>query len=520
MDISKDIASYSARLIQFSPDSKWLLLIGADNRVRLSRITTTDGQVELAAKVVVLNRISRHPSPIKTQYGSHDGYERSISRVAFSADSRILAISDLSGFIDTWVLQGYEDLTQEPNGVVNGHKAASSSEDYDSDSDSESDSEASIILGQHWIRNPQAELLPKLPSTPLILSFRPSKPGEDGLTIETPILPHPTRHNAHPISHDLPKGEDRLIAVTAQNSVYEYSVLSGGLSDWSRRNPPERFPAEYRQLRDQANGVVWDIRRRKERLWVYGFSFLFMFDLYMDLPVTPEDQEASASTEAAVAPTNGTSDLSKKSKKRKREVSGSVKVIRDLSIPDSGAGSKARGEDIDIGIGSTIRKIDGSDLDDAKTAGASPKAPESDSESADEEAEDMQGESKALIQLRRGEEGPPKDRKAFWHTLKYRPIFGIVPISPLPTTSLSSSTENADLLKDMDTTGLSKNQIDRIVKRAKKAKLEAEERRAGVGVGSKVLRKKQPPLEVVLVERPLWDMDLPSRLEGTQEWDK
>lgn len=520
MGISKEIASYGARLIQFSPDSRWFLLIGADNRVRLFRITTTNGQAELAAKAVVLNRISRHPSPIKTQHGSHDGYEGSISRVAFSADSRILAVSDLSGFIDTWVLEGYEDLTQEPNGILNGHKSASSSEDSDSDSDLDSDSEASIILGQHWIRNPQAELLPKLPSTPLILSFRPSKPGEDGVTIQTPILPHPTRHNAHPISHDLPKGEDRLIAVTAQNSVYEYSVLSGGLSDWSRRNPPERFPAEYRQLRDRAKGAVWDIRRRKERLWVYGFSFLFMFDLYMDFPVTPEDQGASASNGAAVTPTNGTSDVSKKSKKRKREVSESVKVTRDLGKPDSGAGSKAREEDIDTGIGSKIRKVDGSEIDDAKPVDASSKVPESDSDSEDEEGEDAQGESQALIQLRRGEEGPQKDRKAFWHTLKYRPIFGIVPISPLPTASLPSPTENADLLKDIDTTGLSKNQIDRIMKRAKKSKLEAEERRAGVGVGSKALRKKQPPLEVVLVERPLWDMDLPSRLEGTQEWDK
>ncbi|MCJ1357454.1 MAG: U3 small nucleolar RNA-associated protein [Icmadophila ericetorum] len=556
INVSEEIASLSARIIQFSPDSKWLLHVGADNKIRLLRIISNDGQVEFSAKAVVLDRISRHPLNSEPQHGSHEGYERSISRAAFSADSRILVTADLTGFVDTWVLEGYEDLTQAPNGLVNGHKAlpleysgVDSDAGSDFDSDSDSDSQTSIILGQHWIQNPHAKLLPKLPSTPLVLSFRPViSSSKDVVNTGTPILPHPTRRNAHPISHDLPKGEDRLIVVTAQNSVYEYSVLSGGLSDWSRRNPPERFPAEYRQLRDRIMGVVWDIGKRKERLWVYGSSFLFMFDLYMDFPVPVEDQGGSASDGAAVVSANTTIELSKKSKKRKREASERVKVTRDISKPDTGAGSKVRENDNDTGIGSTIRKIEGPDLDDAQAIEMSSKAHKSvsDTEEEDDE-EDGHGSSRSLVRLRRegetSESGAEvsnkkskKERKPFWFTLKYRPIFGIVPIQPLessPVSLLESEANNDEKSaklsngdvdsEDINTEGLSKNQIHKLKKRVKKAQMEAEERRAGLPVGpsSKGLKKKkQFPLEVVLVERPLWDMDLPKRWVGDQEWSK
>ena len=38
-------------------------------------------------------------------------YRRSINRVIFSANTRILVAGDLSGHLDSWVLEGYEDMT-------------------------------------------------------------------------------------------------------------------------------------------------------------------------------------------------------------------------------------------------------------------------------------------------------------------------------------------------------------------------------------------------------------------------
>jgi len=182
-----------ARIVHFSPDGRWLVIITVDNLVHLFRITENEAvskAPQLLPKPVELRRLPREAAKPKFQHGSLGNYNRSISRVAFSEDSRILATGDLSGYLDTWVLEGYEDLTQPNNVNVDEVDSSASSDDEDGDEEQH----PTVIFGQHWIRNPAASLIPKLAAAPIILSFRPlNGPPMLKLTNGTSTIVEPSR---------------------------------------------------------------------------------------------------------------------------------------------------------------------------------------------------------------------------------------------------------------------------------------------------------------------------------------
>ena len=492
MQTFADLSKRQAKMIQFSPDTKWLATIGADDSVQLYRRSKMDkdkiSPVFLQTSVE-LKRLGRDTSNKKAEYASLGSYNRSINRLAFSADSRILAVSDISGFLDTWVIEGHEDLTQGIGEESNPAGAADKSDS--SDEEGSEDDSRTIILGERWIRNPAGSLLTKLPAAPLVLSFRPSTEQATGNLMNGNIGIHPTRRNPHPHSHDLPNGEDRLFVLTAENQIYEFNVLSGKISDWSRRNPTSSLPQEFRDLRDRAKSAVWDVRGQNERIWLYGVSWLWMFDLSRDLPPVENEQKDA----------NGTKGNNKEvSLKRKREYDHE-ESIADRPRIDSGAGSKVPSAELGLGIGSKIIKTNGVDA----TAGQSVNLDtEQDLFSEDEGGYVLPNKSdQALVKLRRGniarnehmanghvEKSTDVDtsenddtriakmrdgkRPAYWHTYKYRPILGVVPLGGETGDEAAVGEEHDDLLSG---------------------------------------------LEVALVERPLFDVDLPPRYFGNQEWD-
>lgn len=487
-----DLSQRQAKMIKFSPDTKWLAMIGVDNSVQLCRRLEMDRNKlspNFLQKSVELKRLHRDTSNTKAKDASLGNYDRSINRIAFSADSRILAVSDVSGFLDTWVLEGREDLTQrneeEPTPAVAADKSDSSDEE-----DSEEGDSPTTILGEHWIRNPAASMIAKLPAAPLVLAFRPSTTQTTGLLTNGDIGVHPTRHNPHPHSHDLPNGEDRLFVLTAENQIYEFNVLSGRISDWSRRNPTSSLPQEFRDLRDRAKSAVWDVRGQNERIWVYGVSWLWMFDLSRDLPGVDDEQKDV---------TNSTSkEVSLKRKRGNDDEKGTSSRARI----DTGAGSKIPNAELGIGIGPRMRSFHGADAAASQWVDLNAEQ----DEFSDEEggyALAANESDQALIKLRRGNTDtnghiinghaenstnadpsmnddtlPAKTkggkRPAYWHTYKYRPILGIVP--------LGGETDDEAALDEEDNDSLS-------------------------------------GLEVALVERPLFEMDLPPRYFGNQEWD-
>ncbi|KAI9706717.1 MAG: U3 small nucleolar RNA-associated protein 4 [Candelina mexicana] len=491
VDLPISLSARGAKIVQFSPDSRWLLTVTPESRIALARVlydTTSEG-VEVRPKLVKLRRVDRGSLNSKPGlHGSHGRYDRSVSRAAFSSDSRVLVAGDLSGYLDSWVLEGHEDLTQDDSNEENSVGGISSSSSSDSgDEQDDSDDEEKrphVVLGQYWIRNPNASLLPKLPSAPSILSFRPSTPGLSAPKINGSTAVHPTRHNPRPHSHDLPSGEDRLFALTCEHHFYEFNVLKGKLSAWSKRNPTSIFPSDFRGLRDQGMGCIWDISEHQERIWLYGSNWLWVFGLSKDLP----PPEMSKPIESEI-----TEDKSTKGrKKRKRHLNDEG----DRRKHTSGAGSRVADDKL-MGLGRKMRKITGPESGNQQWISLA--APQ---ESSSDEDED----GLALSRLRRNIEssgakvngindqsdknegllmnGVHEDSKMvttesppWWHTFKYRPILGIVPLGA----------------------------------EGRKAMEEGEDRLNGEAFGG---------LEVALVERPMWDVDLPPRYHGDQEWVK
>ena len=481
-----DLSKRQAKVIRFSPDTKWLATIGGDNSIKMYR--RSEGAkdkmyYEYLDESAELKRLGRDTSNTKARDACLGSYNRSINRLDFSADSRILAVSDISGFLDTWVIEGQEDLTQKKDKGSYPLVATDKSDSSDEEDSDQVDSRTTFF-GERWIRNPAASLLAKLPATPLVLAFRPSTPQAQRTITNGNIGVHSTNHNRYPHSHDLPQGEDRLLIVTAENQIYEFNILSGKISDWSRRNPTSSLPQEFRDLRDRAKSAVWD---QNGRVWLYGISWLWMFDLSRDLPAVGDEQKEGITT-------NG---ISKEIRlKRKREHEDEQSTASRPRI-DTGAGSKISNAERGINIGRHIREVNGADAVSGRWINLDAEQ----DVSSDEESDHLLANEteQALAKLRRSDtitnghipngestdvEGPMNDdsptrtggkRPPYWHTYKYRPILGIV--------TLGDETDD-----DEAVTGEGDDE-------------------APLG------------LEVALVERPLFEAVLPARYLGDQEWD-
>jgi U3 small nucleolar RNA-associated protein 4 len=309
----------------------------------------------------------------------------------------MLATADLAGYIDTWILnaESQQDLT-----IENGGAGQTSSDSESSDSEEESVAEGSNI----WTRNPNGKLLPKLPAAPAVLSFAAQVPGEDGAT------------------------DYILLGVTGQWTVNLFHPLQGSLTPWSRRHPKKTLPAPFQDLLDLAKGCFW----QGPRVWIYGVSFLGMLDTSVDLP-KPSDLPESEAEAAGM--------------KRKRTgyaTGAGSKMAQSNLVPHHVSRHVNGGADEDI------------DMDDVTRSDDEHEGVHSDDETADAVGH--------LVQARNGRVGSSGEllqsnsqKKSWWMTYKYRPVFGVVALSET---------------------------------------------------------------EVVLVERPLWDVDMPDRFIAGEPWER
>lgn len=416
MDLPKKLATTGAKLVQFSPDGRWLAVVQSDNRILMTRVlgdvSKSTSAIRIMPKFAPLVRLERNIEK-RSLIGGLGRYERSINKLAFSSDSSIFAASDLAGYIDTWVLKGEEELADSDAGDEEDDASADSD-----DSDDEEEAKLTSVRGQSWTRNQNASSLPKLPAAATVLSFRPSTSASTT--------------------------EDRLLVVTATSLVLEFSVLEGGLTKWSRSNPTSRFPEEFKGVIDQAMGCLWDVSNDKQRVWIYGTRWMFMFDLSRDFPAQADMKSTSLNS-------------------RKRRHAAAQENLRK---GNTGAGSKIPDNELTMGMSRKMRKITDEENAEAAEFELIKKTQQDQDENDEEETEDK---DTLLERLRRGQEvivnGGSNENTAphWWHTYKYRPIMGVVPIS----------TEDAS---------------------------------SGI--------------EVVLVERPDWELDLPPRYYGDQEWEK
>lgn len=427
-----------ARMLSFSPDGKWLATVTPSSEVYIARLATSPDrpkQMYLLSKIVELDRHARklkHPT-------AYTKYDRTITRLAFASDSSVLVSSDLSGCLDSWVLDGHEDVTAPAVDVIQntskrGSSRAGSQVESDSEASDDDDDAVVVFYGQHWTDNPAGHLLPRLDSAPTVLTFRPQ--ASTGLPSEALVNGNPgvhaTRHNPHAHSHSLPTGRHRLWIMTARQQMLELDVLAGRLSEWSRRNPSEALPDEFTRIMDKAVGAVWDITPSRERLWVYGHSWVFMLNVGGDLCES-----------GTMAPTR------KRRRGRKSEMGHVAKKIK----PDSGAGGQVRGKSQQaIGRLGTVRRYEDGQWDvvDLERSGEE----EDDDDDDDDDGDDHHDEvgMQQLLQpvldgTDPGDEDVPEDQvrrkddgtdgageRRWWCTFTYRPILGMVPLEDERTT--------------------------------------------------------------------------------------
>ncbi|KAH8816436.1 WD40-repeat-containing domain protein [Xylogone sp. PMI_703] len=462
--------SSGARTVQFSPDGKWLCIIRENNRIALTRVLD-DGKaaassIGLSEYPVKLERLHRQIEK-NLLLGGLGAYDRTIIRVSFSSDSKILAVGDIAGYIDTWALSGQEDLTRPEYEIASNVTPSSESSDGDSEDDDDVQKVPQLCFGQHWTRNPAANLFPKLTSSPVILSFRPATVASSAKAT-TNNIPHTpsTRHNPAPVPHGIQASEDRLLIVTAKSQVYEFSALSGSLTTWSKRNLTARFPEEFRKLKDQARGCVWDVNEDKERLWLYGIGWLWMLDLSRDFPESSERKQVTNGQTNGSLITNGENmDLVPQNtpgKKRKRIHNEDLK----RAIQGSGAGGRIPDNKLGTGISRTMQRNLYTDDGNLESSNDIDLVDEMDLDRDDDAEVDGEisalGSNEAAAASESTQLVVASGVPQWWHTYKYRPILGIVPIGE-----------------------------------------GSEEGTAGP--------------EVALVERPIWEVDLPPRYYGDHE---
>ncbi|KAB8337066.1 hypothetical protein FH972_021370 [Carpinus fangiana] len=503
LETPTSLSRSGARLSQFSPDSRWLLLVGCDGDIQLSRIVKEATPSVLSA-IIVLPRLGRpDEKPLQNCLNGYWGsYDRTITRAVFSSDGRILAVSDLGGRIDTWVLEGHEDLTapaiDRAIPTTSQQNGAGKVESESEEDEADEERHAIVLYGQHWIRNPSGNLLPRLPSTPLIISFRPFSPDDNqsssphvsNISNGNPAV-HPTRHNPHAHSHALPTGEDRLLVLTATHELFEFHILTGRLTPWSRANPSALLPDQFKLQRDRAVGAVWDPAR--ERVWLHSATWLAMFDLRFDLPsAVTNGTDAPAPTDAAARKRRRSSaaagaspaDIAAWSAQRAHaqlEVKRAANGLAGSRIVDSELGGSLAGR--------KIRKLDVEGRGEDVPARRHRTAAYDGEDSADEEEEEDEDAIDADVALAR--QGGRRRRRSsaaqtngaedndsendeevqpFYLTTRYRQILGLVALQP-----------------DADEDG-------------------ADDEERG--------------LEVALIERPFGDLDLGPRFVGKQEWEK
>ena len=367
VDLSERFAQRGASKITLSPDEKWLNIVRDGSQVSVGQLEVDEKHVTV--HVQKLKRVQRD-IPRFVLNGGLRSYDRNVTHSCFSADSKMIAVGDIAGYIDTWILS---DATS----LANGAEAMS---DDEASSDDSSDEDEVAPDARKWRLNPEAKRLPKLPSAPVVLSFS---------------------DETSPAAQDKGKGASKsdytLLAITSSWYIMTFNPLQGQLTDWARRNPRRALPGPIRDLLDLAQGAFW----QGSRVWVYGISFLFMIDTSQDLPPPVANAEV---------------DLANGGRGMKRKRVG----------PTTGAGGKMiKGNTVPH----QVLKHNGKREEELESED---EAEDSDVNS-DEEMEEANGE---LNDLRQSTDGTTSQalvahdtHKRWWITHKYRPILGVVPFS-------------------------------------------------------------------------------------------
>ncbi|KAK4242655.1 quinon protein alcohol dehydrogenase-like superfamily [Achaetomium macrosporum] len=374
---------HAATRVQFSPDKRWISWVEEGSKVMAARVQVTESATAKSYTISRPYRLQRlrRQTPKHLLLGGLGSYDRNITQMAFSPDSRVLSVSDLAGYIDTWVLR-------VPGERITGADAENDEGATSESSSASSDEESEDVPGERWVRNPKAALLPKLSAAPVVLSFS-RVPRDDG-------------------DYD-------LLVITSLKQLFIFNPIRGVLSEWSRRNTYPKLPEQFRDTRDQIKGVVW----QGLRAWVYGVSSLFMLDLSQDFNPEKDAPEGK--------------DGHKKGTKRKRDGR------------EAGAGGKMEKHSLAPQRVRTAVGPDGGKWEDVEMVDAEDQKSIGASSGVDDDDEDVDGGELQGLRDGQGTNGTTQDaekqgtKAKWWHTYQFRPILGIVPIEDTQAASGSTN---------------------------------------------------------------------------------
>lgn len=478
LELPSSLAKQGARSLAISPDCQWLFLVRPNNKIYMARILNdTDSEPRILPKLARLHRAPRQERHEKLQHGSLGAYDRSIHTVAFSGDSKIVACADLSGCVDTWVLQG-DAIPANSNGEV----AAESS---DEDSDGE---ESTILCGQSWKHPPLESPVPRLRPGIIFITFRPSAKS-------TPQ-------------------DDRLMVLTTEHQLSEFSVLTGKLSEWSRRNPKAYLPEEFTTVKDRAMGALWDVADSKDRLWLYGPTWLWMFDLSQDFPSGSEEEQAVESNAAV-----------KTSNKRKRD--GQDESVRAKKI-NTGAGDRMRLSESAAVLGDKMRKVTGKKMTNAQVVNLNPVRKPTEDEDEDYYTYGETSHESTLAKLRREQPDTADldDLSDDEDDKNTRQISNDTPSSSKKQIAFAVVIDNSEKKSKkgqgqewQSTPSKSDTQLQKVVSDSEGERdTQTQKDRRWWNtfkyreiLGIVPLSEVSKELVVAVVERPLWDVNLPGR---------
>lgn len=555
IETPETIASQGARLLQFSPNGEWLAIITHENKILLTRMNKSlvpKFRYQILTAIVKLFRNKRSSEKLFSTDRTSQSYSYIINRIAFPPDSSSLIVSDLSGNLDSWALEGYEDLTGPAVDIVRKEASSDgsdSSNSEDEDEDNEGEKNDTFVYGQRWIRNPCGHKLPRVDSAPIVLSFRPFS-SNDIKQYNKDTAIQPSTNKLYAYSSPQPRNERYVFILTAKHRMYEFSIMSGRLSNWSRNNPTKNLPPEFRRIRDRAMGCIWDIQSerkgdKRERIWLYGISWLSMFDLSHDF-ATPQGTGVPAVEEDIATSATAKKELSMVNNKRKRRITAEGHDRR-YKVHESGAGSKIPHAEL-RGIGKKVRKSIGPDPPATETVRLNGTNDDALSFDEDDDNDDGSIGNRSNTNFVNGNrayvngiahdndatlaDGTDKDldhhvnddvtdgdhsgdnddsgrKSAKWHCLyKYRPILGAVMLAGVSDLAASNEVEiGGDIEKASQKQKLTNGNI-------------SEREDYSEDEGTKAEREAFALPEVAIVERPLWDLDLPPRFVGTHERER
>jgi U3 small nucleolar RNA-associated protein 4 len=493
VEVPAAIARLGAKTVTFSPDGHWLCVVRLTNVIVMAKLMYSESSEERPRFLDQIVRLTRSKPEVLGNVTDLDLnlYLDSICSLAFSTDSRVLAVGDLAGRTDIWLLEGYEDTMQEVNAAnkpsskgSSDNSTITSSEEDDSDED-----DTTVVQGQKWIRNPAAATLPRLDSALLVLSFRPQGRKQSPQLTNGNVGLHATRHTPHPYSRDLPTGDAKLLTVTATNQVTEFDVLNGGLSDWSRRNPIAYLPDVLKTIKDPTMGSFWGVGSNHDRLWLYGSTWLFMLDMSQDLP-DPQVLGRIGHYEVL----NPVENMQRKRRRSRDNMkllakrntgAGDTIDVSDASISAAQHTLTSRGSNPDRNwIDKQEVETRRGHSDDESSFQAPTLALMRRNGKAETQIPVLDGQGHIVVNGAVRSSTPEQhsgtrnltsnDAPVTWHTFQYRSILGVVPIGQGDSHADGQYGENTH--------------AGRIV-------------------------------EVAIVERPMWDVGYPPRFDGGQDWE-